>query len=410
MEANLIPRMFKKKIAQWGVILSSIVFTTIAMAHVGNVEAVCTSYGYNGCSTPFKDVKNHVYRDAIEYVQNQGIVKGYSDGTYKPDSPINRAEFSKILIETILGQAPTKVSPSCFPDVEESMWYEPYVCEAKKKKIINGYPDGTFGGANNVNVAEAAKIIVNSFSIPFSETNTTSYWFTPYIIALNDQHNLPTSIAQANQALTRGEMAEMIMRIKTSTKNKPSLTACDLIQEVCPENSFSGYGDENLKNVDMAKVRVSWLAWYNSERMKAGLQPYTYNNTLNKTAYIWSTYSKDIGSMSHKRPGQEAYYDYNIIKEWFRNLGVEFENVSTVTFTENIGWGPYSCSSADCTQNLIDNVRSTFDFYMAEKDKADRPHYNSVMNKYFKEIGLGIVVDTAQKKYYLTVHYGTKIL
>lgn len=402
--------MLNKKLAYSGIVIGSLLLTTFSVSHIQNAEAVCTGYGYASCATPFKDIKNHSYREAIEYVQNQGIVKGYSDGTYKPDAPINRAEFSKILMETILGGAPTKVSPSCFPDIEEDMWFEPYVCEAKKRKILNGYPDGTFGGTKNINIAESAKILVNSFSIAFSETNTTSYWYAPYIIALNDQHNLPTSITLANQALTRGEMAEMIMRIKTGTKTKPSLTACDLIQELCPENSFSGYGDELIEKVDMAKVRVNWLAWNNSERMKEGLHAYKYNNTLNKTAYLWSKYAKEIGEMSHKRPGQEAYYDYNMIKEWFRNLGVEFENVSTVTFTENIGWGPYSCSSADCTQTLIDNIRSTFDFYMAEKTKADRPHYNSVMNKYFKEIGLGIVIDSAQKKYYLTVHYGTKIL
>jgi hypothetical protein len=47
---------------------------------------------------------------------------------------------------------------------------------------------------------------------------------------------------------------------------------------------------------------------------------------------------------------------------------------------------------------------------MAEKDKAYKAHYNSIMNKYFKEIGLGIAVDRSTHKYYLTVHYGTEII
>jgi hypothetical protein len=45
---------------------------------------------------------------------------------------------------------------------------------------------------------------------------------------------------------------------------------------------------------------------------------------------------------------------------------------------------------------------------MDEKDKAYKPHYNSLMNQYFKEIGLGIVLGNG--KYYLTVHYGTELL
>ena len=81
-----------------------------------------------------------------------------------------------------------------------------------------------------------------------------------------------------------------------------------------------------------------------------------------------------------------------------------------VTYSENIGYGPFNCSESDCTDELIANIRSTFDFYMSEKDQSYRPHYNSVMNAYFKEIGLGITIDESQNRYYLTVHYGTELL
>ena len=95
--------------------------------------------------------------------------------------------------------------------------------------------------------------------------------------------------------------------------------------------------------------------------------------------------------------------------KWFDALGLDFENDHRVTFTENIGWGVYSCTKKDCTQDMIKAVRSTFDIYMAEKGEASSAHYNSIMNKYFNEVGIGIALRPDLKKYFLTIHYATKI-
>lgn len=369
-------------------------------------SAACNTYGYLSCP-PFKDTSGHTYKTSIDYVQQEGIVNGYADGTYKPDNTINRAEFTKILVEAVFG-TPTESTQRCFPDIEAGMWFEKYVCEAKNRKVIGGYPDGTFQAVNEINFAEAAKILVNSFQITHREVQAGEEWHVPFLITLEEKSAIPTSVQKTNHPLTRGEMAEMIMRIRENIQTRASLKACDLVISLCQNNSFTGFGDEALDNIDMQRVRQTWLDWYNTERNKLGLHDYTYNNALNRSAYIWSDFSMKRGELSHKRPGQTAYYDYNMINEWFRDLGLQFENVNRVTHSENIGWGPYSCNELDCTDELISTIRSTFDFYMSEKDKSYKPHYNSIMNQYFNEIGLGIVVGDG--KYYLTVHYGTKLL
>ncbi|MGE3279008.1 MAG: S-layer homology domain-containing protein [Candidatus Altimarinota bacterium] len=369
-------------------------------------NAACNSYGYTAC-TPFKDISNHSYKTSIDYVQQEGIVSGYADGTYKPDNTINRAEFTKILVEAIFG-TPAESTGRCFSDIAAGMWFEKYVCEAKEKKVLGGYPDGTFQAANEINFAEAAKILVNAFNLSHREVGSGEEWYVPFLITLEEKGAIPTSISKSNHALTRGEMAEMIMRIRENISTRASLKACDLVPSLCPNTSFSGFGDEALPNIDMQRVRQTWLEWYNGERRTQGLHDYKYNNALNRSAYVWSDFSMQRGELSHKRPGQTAYYDYNMINDWFRNLGLQFENVQRVTHSENIGWGPYSCNDSDCTDELLSTIRSTFDFYMSEKDKAYKPHYNSVMNQYFNEIGLGITVGGG--KYYLTVHYGTKVL
>lgn len=162
-------------------------------------------------------------------------------------------------------------------------------------------------------------------------------------------------------------------------------------------------------NINMDIVRSTWLAWTNAARSENGLNPYSYDAALNRTSTIWAQYSKNRGYINHKRPTQAAYYDYKIIEAWFKNLGVEFKNVNRITFSESINWGIYQCSESDCTDTFIKSMRTGFDFFMSEKGKKYKPHYDSIMNSEFQKIGLGIAIDKASDKYYLTVHYGTEI-
>lgn len=164
------------------------------------------------------------------------------------------------------------------------------------------------------------------------------------------------------------------------------------------------------ENVDMNVVRNTWLDWYNSARSSGSLSPFTYNNVLHRTAFIWSEIAQKRGYIDHKRHGQKSYYDYTRMKTWFQELGVKFQGDTgkhRTYFTESIGWSPYACTKADCTKELISAIRYTYNFYMSEKGKKYRPHYDSIMNPAYRQIGLGIAVDSVKKRLYLTVHYAT---
>jgi uncharacterized protein YkwD len=162
-------------------------------------------------------------------------------------------------------------------------------------------------------------------------------------------------------------------------------------------------------SVDMYRVRDEWIGWYNDYRATLGLPAYAQDATLDRTAGNWSYYSVKRGTIDHKRAWQAPYYDYRAIESWFKKFDVGFKNVGGVTFTENIGWGVYSCDEDDCTDELIASIRSTFDFFLGEKDKAYRSHYNTIVNGKFTKMGLGVAVDPAKKRYYLTAHFGTEL-
>lgn len=153
---------------------------------------------------------------AIIFVKQEGIVAGYSDGTYRPNQLINRAEFTKIIMGAAFSSDVIPVCNELFSDVSVEDWFAEYVCHAKQRDVISGYPDGTFGPANNVNFAEAAKIVVNAFGIPTSpEDDDEDVWWKPYVFALARINGLPMSFSDPNQELTRGDMAEIVYRVMT---------------------------------------------------------------------------------------------------------------------------------------------------------------------------------------------------
>ena len=176
--------------------------------------ALTMSVGY----TVFDDVPDvHPNVDAIEHVQGAGIVKGYPDGTYQPDRNINRAEFVKIIVEALYpGQAS---GGGCFPDVSNE-WFAPYVCFAKARGTIVGYPDGTFKPGNNLNFSESAAIITKAFDLPQSGNST---WYEPFVNGLASRNVIPVTIDSFAKNITRGEMAEMIYRLDANISNKLSL-------------------------------------------------------------------------------------------------------------------------------------------------------------------------------------------
>ncbi|MBI5414415.1 S-layer homology domain-containing protein [Candidatus Peregrinibacteria bacterium] len=352
----------------------------------------------------FPDIESHPYSEAIQFLQTRGIVTGYGDGTFRPNALVNRAEFTKMLVEAKLGKNPLEDAENCFSDVSKSAWFASYICFAKNQKILHGYSDGTFRPEQNISVFEAAKIVVNTFALPLTSEESEN-WHEPYIILLGKEKYLLTSFSGGEDFVTRAEMAEVIERVLEERHDKESFTGEEFLKKHCLP-----FLEDPIFHVDMEKVRKVWLEWINAERATQNLSPYTYNNQLNRTAFLWSKFSADRGFIDHKRPGQTAYYDYAIILEWFRNLGLDFENVHRATYSENIGWGiPFSCDATDCTQDMIDLTRYTFDFYKNEKGKEYKPHYDSIMNPYFTEIGMGIAVNSDQKVF-ITTHYATKII
>ena len=108
----------------------------------------------------FPDVKNIWYYNAIAYAKKAGIVEGFEDGTFQPDKPITRAEFSKMLARMANeGKDPTGTS-SALSDAKEH-WANVWIgyLETSFPGSIGGREDGLFHPNDDITRAETAKIV-----------------------------------------------------------------------------------------------------------------------------------------------------------------------------------------------------------------------------------------------------------
>lgn len=201
------------------------------------------NFSINTAAAEFSDVnENTKNREAILYLQEQGVIKGYDDGTFKPRRAVNRAEFLKIIIEGSL--IPLDISDEVpFPDIDYGEWYATYVQKAFAEGWINGYPDGTFKPDQTINKVEALKILGKAQNWPIGSIDLLNYynlfedidpsqWYAPYIAyARQSQYLEETGSFFSPEALMRrGSISEIIYRtlINEDTTGTVSDTGFDV--------------------------------------------------------------------------------------------------------------------------------------------------------------------------------------
>ena len=172
----------------------------------------------------FGDVPaSHPYAQAIASLHAEGIVRGGSDGAFRPDATIARSEFVTIIARAVrhadepatciaLMRQGGSVPRTLFADVLVDAWYEPAVCVAVAQQWVGGYSDHTFRPAEPVDVAAAAKILSKAFALPVADAGA-DLWYAPFLRVLGERGALPVSIVGPSALLTRGEMAEIIDRL-----------------------------------------------------------------------------------------------------------------------------------------------------------------------------------------------------
>lgn len=106
-------------------------------------------------SNPYTDVQPDTWCNAaVSTMTRAGVIEGFSDGTFRPYAPITRAQFAAIAVRffEVVYSGDDK-----FSDIADH-WARDYINKAAEAAIINGYSDGTFRPNQNITRAQAMAI------------------------------------------------------------------------------------------------------------------------------------------------------------------------------------------------------------------------------------------------------------
>ncbi len=205
---------------------------------------------------------------AISQMKKEGFIKGYPDGSFKPDATVTRAEAIAILLKVAGITAEKSATKLPFSDVQSDSWFYPSIQKAFALKKTKGFEDGTFKPLNPVSLPEAFAMTFSLLNVDTTRVSVegtiyegldTKAWYAKTMqFAKNVFILTPTLIStaaagtfNADYKITRAEFAEIIFRTRQVKNGNLDITTHWTV-------------DENKENYWKLKFPASWTVFKGS--------------------------------------------------------------------------------------------------------------------------------------------------
>lgn len=143
----------------------------------------------------FSDVnQDSLYGEAIYSLVEKGVLKGYSDNTFKADKKMTRAEFAKVIVTANnLTKKTSNEEKQMLGDISNH-WAKEYIEIVFSNDIIEGYPDKTFKPEKEITYGEVVTILLRNLNLE-NKLNKELEWPQNYM-------NLASEIGLLNGVAT----------------------------------------------------------------------------------------------------------------------------------------------------------------------------------------------------------------
>ncbi|MFD0961301.1 S-layer homology domain-containing protein [Paenibacillus chungangensis] len=126
-------------------------------------------------SVRFSDISGHWAENKIAQAVELGIVKGYTDGTFKPNATVTRAEFA-VMLANAMNLSGDGATLAGFSDSAKiAAWAKTSVAQAVEAGFITGYEDMTFRPAAEITRVQLAAMIARAYSADLAKVDTTGF-------------------------------------------------------------------------------------------------------------------------------------------------------------------------------------------------------------------------------------------
>lgn len=222
----------------------------------------------------FLDLRGHWAAGEVRKAVAGGYLKGYPDGTFRPDQHVTRVEF----VTLVNGAFEIKQVTNCrvsFKDVEQGDWFFQEVAAALTTGYLNGYPDGTFRPEEYVTRQEAACALGKLLNLKgevdlhFIDAGLIAGWARPFVAGLVAKEVItgyPGGTFCPSRSITRAEAAVMVNKLKGCQEVIPVTLVLTVVEEVVNIRSGPGTSYQIIRQVrlgDLLQARAfSDNNWY----------------------------------------------------------------------------------------------------------------------------------------------------
>ena len=209
--------------------------TTFLLAVCMTVSLLAVPAGAaSGATVTFSDIGDRSTAMAVESLRLLGVLDGYGDGTFRPGTVLNRAQFCKMAVYAMNGSSELSRyrTVTIFPDVKLSHWAAAYInMAAKGKDIISGYADGRFHPDRTVTVGQAVTILMRMLG--YKDEDIGGIWPDSYMAEAATVGLTEGVSTNGSAGLTRAQAARLFLNLlRTQTKEGGTTFASTLGQTV----------------------------------------------------------------------------------------------------------------------------------------------------------------------------------
>ncbi len=166
----------------------------------------------------FKDVPSSYWAQTfIQELTTRNIIKGFPDGTFRPNDPVTRAQFAAMLNQAI-NKTPIR-SNLDFVDVASAYWAAPAIQKSYTIGFMSGYPGNVFKPNENIQRVQILVSLANGLG--FAPTKPSATTLQTY----SDAATIPDYARNSVAAATENRMVVNYPNIKLLNPNQPATRA-----------------------------------------------------------------------------------------------------------------------------------------------------------------------------------------
>ena len=173
----------------------------------------------------FTDVQDRETAVAVETLRLMGVLDGYQDGSFRPETTLNRAQFCKMVTYATNRQDQLGLyrTVTVFPDVKPSHWAAAYINLASRTPVVSGkegepgqtviagFLDGKFHPERVINMGQAVTILLRLLG--YQDQEIGGIWPDSYMAAGVKAGLLKGLPANAAAPVTRGQAARLFLNL-----------------------------------------------------------------------------------------------------------------------------------------------------------------------------------------------------